>query len=683
MKVPRRTWWWLLVVALGTTFSWVIALRTPRMEPTHVRPAVETPPPAVPPAGVVPMAGAERTAQEPPRDTAAPDAAVASSDPVARWHRDPEQGLLVEGTVAVLDAEDREHDEEDGEFVPLALLEGSGSGGRKVAVHAGRFRMHFPPGRELGIASLVLGGRSAFLPLDPKRPASSRTGEGALFLFTVVEGQPIHVLARWARPFLLHVVDAHDRVELGDVTVVLARGDWTTNDALHPGALASAEKLVEQARSPIELAGPHDRSNLQWMDTVWAHAAGRTWGRTIVDFEKGGEATIELGPGADLEVTLSGTIPPAPATQKLSYEPDDSLAVLRLRPRDRTQLALEAPPARRGPTRFEGLPPGPFDLSLERGKSWDRPQQLGRTPVELVAGSTAHATITITPPQEAQRVRVAGTLHLSPEWKCTWLDLRFEPLAVPGGTSLEARSLALGDLVPVAGSPDLFRFELAPVLPGRYLVKSSVFAWQQTIETGDAGRDDLALSIGDPADVLVHALDATTGLPVKDEGLLLWNGRWPEESTGGGLKATKWDDERQAWSFRAPAGEVELRVTFESQRWELCEPTPFLTVRPGSNEFTIHVQRATGVLLRFEVDGKRIEWPRDATTIRVEPAEGEPIGIAVHDLEKDGLFVRAPSVGRWRVVVPPLAGYEPVDPIDVTSQTGTIERLAIPLRRRE
>ncbi len=683
MQAPRKSWWWLLLVALGTTFSWVISSRAPRMEPTHERPVAETPLPVVPPAGAVPPAGVERTSQELSPDTAAPDAATAPSDPFVRWLRDPEQGLLVEGTVTVLDAEDREHGEEDGEFLPLALLEGSGGGGRKVAVHAGRFRMHFPPGRELGIASLVLGGRSAYLPPDPKRPASGQTGERTRLQFAVREGQPIHVLARWARPFLLHVVDAHDRVELDDVTVVLARGNWTTNDALHPGALASAEKLVEQAPSPIELAGPHDRSDLQWMDSVWAHAAGRTWGKTIVDFEKGGEATIALGPGADLEVTLIGTIPPAPATQRLSYEPDDSQAVLRLRPRDLPALALEAPPARRGPTRFEGLAPGSFDLSLERGKSWDRPQRLGRTPVELVAGATTLAEIVIAPPQEPRRVRVAGTLHLSHEWNCVWLDLRFEPFAVPGGTSLEARALGLADLAAIAGSPDLFRFELTPVLPGRYLVKCYAFAFQQMIETGDAGRDDLALSIGDPADVLVHALDAANDLPVRDDGLLLWTCRWPGESRSGGLAATKWDEARHGWRFRAPAGEVELWVAFGSRLWELAEPSPYLAVRPGDNEFTLRVRRAFGFFLRFEVDGRKVDCPRDATTIRIEPEEGEPIAIEVRTFQDDGFFVRTPSAGRWRVVVPPLAGYEPVDPVEVTLQGGVIERLAIPLRRRE
>lgn len=682
MHVSRKSWGWLLLVALGTTLWWIVESRGPRIEPALRRPVAEAPSPVVPDPATAPTTNAERTAQR--KDDVGRAATAESGDPFVRWLQDPEQGLLVEGTVTVLDAEEREHKEEDGEFVPLALLESGGGGNRKVAVHAGRFRMHFPLGRELGIASLVLGGRRAFLPEDPKKPTSSSIGdEGTQVRFAVVAGQPIHVLARWARPFRLHVVDARDGQELDDVTVVLARGDWRTKDARHPGALESAETLVEHGKSPIELTGPREHSNLQWQDAVWAHATGRTWGSVRVDFEKGGEARIALGPGADLEVTLIGTIPPAPATQKLSYESDDSVALLRLRPRDLPALVLEAPPARRGPTRFEGLAPGSFDLALERGKSWDRPQSLGKTPVELVAGATTHAEIVVTPPQEPRRVRVSGTLHLSHEWNCVWLDLRFEPFAVPGGTSLEARALGLEDLAPVAGSPDLFRFELTPVLPGRYLVRSYAYAFQQMIETGDAGRDDLALSIGDPADVLVHALDAANDLPVRDDGLLLWTCRWPDESRSGGLAATKWDEARQAWRFRAPAGEVELWVAFGSRVWELAEASPYLTVRPGDNEFTVRVRRAFGFFVHFEVDGRKIDCPRDATSIRIEPEEGEPIAIAVRTFQDDGFFVRAPSAGRWRVVVPPLAGYEPVDPIEVTLQGGVIERLAIPLRRRE
>jgi hypothetical protein len=209
MRFGRRSWFWVIVAALGTTIWWSIGSRAPRMEPRHGRTADETSSRAAAPPVVVPPAGAERTAQELPPDDAAH--AAASSDPYVRWLRDPDEGLLVEGTVTVLDADDREHGEEDGEFAPLALLEGRGGGARKVAVHAGRFRMHFPPGRELGIASLVLGGRSAFLPADPKRSASSGVGEEATIRFAVAEGTPIHVLARWARPFFLHVVDARDR----------------------------------------------------------------------------------------------------------------------------------------------------------------------------------------------------------------------------------------------------------------------------------------------------------------------------------------------------------------------------------------------------------------------------------------------------------------------------------------
>jgi hypothetical protein len=396
----------------------------------------------------------------------------------------------------------------------------------------------------------------------------------------------------------------------------------------------------------------------------------------------GAETTVELAAGADLDVTLVGEIPPAPRSQKISFDADETIAVLRLRPRDLLQLVLEAPPRIPGPTRFEGLPAGSFDLSLERGRFYDRPQVLGRTQVELVAGATTQATITIEPPQEPRRVRLAGTLLLSPDWDCKWLDLRFEPVDVPGGTSLEERGLEMKDLKPVAESPGVYRFELAPVLPGRYLVNSYVFSWQQVVETGDAGRDDVVIAIGDPADVLVHLLDAATDLPVHEEKLLLWNCRWPEETTGGGLKSARWDAERQAWSFRAPAGGIELRVAYESRRFELVAPNPYVTVHPGFNELTLRVQRASGVLLHFEVDGRRIGWPSDAGLLHVEPPEGEAIRMAVRSVQDEGVFVPTPSAGRWRLLLPSLKGYEPVAPIDLTAEPRTVRHVAIPLRRR-
>ena len=622
-----------------------------------------------------------------------------STDPVIRWLHDQDQGVLVEGTVSVLDAGDREHTEEDGEFTPIASSGRRGGGGRRVPVHAGRFRMHLAKGLSLGIESMVLGGRSAFV-IESPTLAPSDTEVGRLNRIAIVEGEPVHVFARWTRPVVLHVVDSSSKVDLENVDVFLLAPNWRTNDFSHPGSLQSAETLVDRDRSPIALEGPpvadgtlpatRKRSNLQWQDTVRVRAPGHAWGKALVDFQKGGDTTVELAPGADLEVTLIGMIPLPPPTQTISNDQDDSVAVLRMSNSD--TFAFEVPPSKSGPTRIEGLAPGSFELRLERGKFWDRPQVLGRTHVDLVAGSTTHATLTIEPPQELRRVPLAGTVRLSPKWNCTWLDLRFEPIAVPGGSSLEERGLELKDLKPVNGAPDLFRFSLLPILPGRYIVKSFAYSYLQTIETGDAGRDDVLISIGDPADVLVHALDEATNQPVRDEHLLLWNCRRPVEPTGVGLNSTKWDDERQAWSFRAPAGEIELRVALMTGLFELCEPSPFFRVNPGPNDLTIHVRHATGFMISFARDGETVAWPRGAVSkIRIESIDGQPVadstrseGSIMSDSgpakrDDENLF-RVPTGGTWRIIVAPLDGFDSIAPIEATVTAGEIRPVSIPLR---
>jgi hypothetical protein len=608
-----------------------------------------------------------------------------SSDPVIRWIRDPEAGIAVEGTVTVVDAHDEEHPHEDGSFRPIAWRGDGGNGGKAVAIAAGRFQTHFPPGCDLVLGALDLGGRSAIV-TNGRGQSASGSGDvpaGNMNRFQVVPGQPIRVTAQWPRPFILHVVEAGRGSELREVDAFLVRNRGMTGDAVNPGSLTSAEKLVEHGVSPLELAGPRSKSKIQWQDSVWVHAPGCTWCRTRVDFEKGGESRLELSPGADLEVAIAGTIPPPPATQHLSYETDESLAVLRLRDEAAVKLLLERAPDPHGPTRVEGLPPGRTVLSLERGTWWDNPLVLARTSVELTAGSTTHATLTIVKSDEAHRVPLSGTLHLADEWDCTWLDLRFEPANVKGGTSLEKRGLELKDLERT-GTPGLYRFKLEPVLPGRYVVKSYAFSYQQIVDTGPEGRTDLALVIGDPADVAVHVLDAFTEKPYDEEKLLLWNCRWPPESTGGGLMWTKWDADHCAYLIKAPAGEIELHVDYESPgRFEPLEPRYF-TVRPGGNELTIRVRRSTGVLLTFEQEGRPVHRPSDVT-IHVESADGTKLDAASNpDLLKpigreDGLLQRVPSGGAWRITFDPPAGFEPIAPLDVTLTTGELTARTVEL----
>src|SRR5688572_15852572 len=447
-------------VVIGAAGWWLTSARLTRVEPSRVQPiAVASPLSTELPAAAATETLPSRTESTTERDVAKTPS-VESDDPILRWLRDPSEGTLVEGTVTVIDADDREHTDDDGSFTVIGWRDpGSSSSGRRgayptVQVQAGRFRLNFPAGHYLGIASLELGGRAAFVLENPDRSPPA-PGVDLRNRWHIVEGEPLRLVARWARPVILHVVDSRSRAELDHVTVRRAPMDWRTQDADHPGSLQSAGTVVREARSPIELARTAVRSQLQWRDSVWVHAASRTWERVAIDFYVGGDITRELEPAADLEVTLIGTIPEPPPTQRVSFDHDESIAVLRLRPRGGGTVKLEAKPAAKGPTRFEGLRGGAYSLTLERGQFWNRPQVLGRTEVELVEGTTARTTLVIEPPQDLRRVPLGGTVRISPDWNCTWFDLRFEPVDVPNATSLETRGLEMNDLTPVEGDPAL------------------------------------------------------------------------------------------------------------------------------------------------------------------------------------------------------------------------------------
>ena len=685
----------LLVVLFATTVAvvwWFVHPTATSIASANRRANAEAAPePALPaPVSADPV---QRTEEERPAGDAAPAPPRSDQDdPLLRWFRDPEQGDLVEGTVTVVDANGQEHAQEDGSFTPIALRkeDGGGNSNQPVPVQAGRFRIHLPPGRDLGVTALVLGSRDAFIP--QQRPKSvdsvdgvSSIGERGSVRFPVVAGQPIHVKAQWARLVRVHVVDPRTHSELRNVDALLARNSGRVYDTTHPGSLDKAEKLVDHGDSPLELAGPRPGSNLQWRDTVWIHAPACSWARVGVDFEKGGEKTVELVPGASLEITIISEIPPAPPVQRVSYDADESVAELRLLDESTYKIVVELPPKIPGPTLVEGLPIGRFPLSLERGRYWDHPLVLGKTTVELTAETTAHATLIITAPREPRRVPLAGTIHIAPDWNCTFLDLRFEPVDVKDGTSLEQRGLELKDLEPVADVPGLHRFKLLPVLPGRYLVNSYTFSFQQLVDTGPEGRTDLALVIGDPVDVFVKLVDALNDRPL-GEGeaqLLLWNCRWPPETRGGGLMTAKWDAARAAYRIKAPTGEIELHVGWhEPGRFDPIDPS-FFTLHEGVNELTVRVRRSTDLLLTFEVDNARIDNP-PGMRAHVEAPDGsalEKSELLEPIRRRDGITLRVPAAGPWRVVVEPPAGFEAVAPLEVTVASGELAARTVVLKR--
>ncbi len=715
----------LLVVGGLAVAGWLVWLRMPAgprlPEPSKAGARMdEQAPPDVPkPVEIAPRPTpvVERTAE-----SVAPNDEGNVEERLSTLGYPSTSGDLVEGSVIVVDAQGVEHGDANGSFNATIWSKSFGTGAGHVSVTDGSFTLHVPRGHQLGIDELELDHHFAVVDHDR---------------LEIEAGTAIEVRAAWSRTVRLHVVDSRTRQELPGVTVVTALNRRLGHET-HPGMVKAGERLTTTADSPLELEARSDGHYVSWEPTLFVTAPGYAWSALEVDYKVGGELTIELVPGACLEVTIAGVIPPLPKLQAGSRDHGDVRPMLRLwspieevipslddmvadvtkrlaeltdeqlkerpigrRPTEeeiraalaaereqrarfdsRGWLLAEVAPEHAGPTRIEGIAPGRLIVALERGNPWDHPQVLAEAHVEIVSGIDAHATLTIEPPRDvARRVQLAGSVYLSEAWGRPRLNLHFEPVAVPGSTAVDEFELDFDDLRSVPSEPGLYRFDAGEVLPGRYLVKSYSYEFQQVVDTGPDGTESAQIVIGDPVDVVVHALDDLTGSPIRTPRLLLWNCKRPEESSGGSLDDLEWNEEKQAWCCRAPAGEIELCVNHELDEFEPIEPSVFV-VRPGHNELTVRMRRATGVMLSLELDGIVIDWPEDTRwSIALAAVDGSRCEVTPAFSRDDVVAFRVPAPGRWRVTVPPLAGYEAVAPFEITLERGVMLKRSIALRR--
>ncbi|MSR48192.1 MAG: hypothetical protein EXS13_14220 [Planctomycetes bacterium] len=127
--------------------------------------------------------------------------------------------------------------------------------------------------------------------------------------------------------------------------------------------------------------------------------------------------------------------------------------------------------------------------------------------------------------------------------------------------------------------------------------------------------------------------------------------------------------------------------------FELIEPNCFAG-SPGRNEITLRLRRAMGMWLSMESDGLRIDafnaldpaseqfFDLVAVGAATDAASGRGVAmLETMDVVDQAMAFRVPTPGLWRVIVPPLVGYEPVAPFEVTIERGVMLKHAIALRK--
>jgi hypothetical protein len=544
----------------------------------------------------------------------------------------------------------------------------------------------------------------------------------------------------------LEVVNARSGEPLRGVSVFRLRDRFGAfMRRFEPGKeFLDGERIATNAASPIEVKPAQNRDSglIEWRSRLFVLAPGHAWAKVDVDFRRGGSVRVALEPGADLEVTtiapeddlwVWSQLPPRIwiyRPQPDAIEPDaerlvdermrrfaamDDAELERATPDGhrptaaevRQEVSIDLKQLRRAalwgplvaevaanvdePTRVRGLEPGRYVVTLQREGASRHPQVFAETIVDLSPGTNT-LTFTVPEQEDVDKVRLAGTLHFSSAWGERRLQLRFDPVCVAGATESDERSLSVGDLDPVAGSDDLFQFEVDDLRPGRYLVTSGTHDWQQVVETGAHGRDDARLEIGDPADLLIRFVDDETGraIPAADaagvqrrqvvvsghdvrDGVVLKNG-------SGALAlrvfaGAQWDEEGHEVRVRVPAGEVHMSwSSLVADGFEVVDPGRVIA-HPGENELTLRLRRPASIEITFDGESEAIDAPREVLRLDVKSLDAGAQGFKWPFFGGRRLLIHLPSAGRYLVTLPSIPGCADVAPFEITAIAGeTVKR---------
>ncbi len=559
---------------------------------------------------------------------AEPRVAVALSEAPAEAPAAPAAPTLT-GSIRVVDADGVEHRAEEGSLT----IKGSAVE-VEVAVVAGRFVLARPEAESVRVGFVELGGRPAFLASNEFTLPALASGKA--------EETTLDLVATWAPPSVLRVVDARTGTDLHDLTIL--RGVQHARAAVHPGWTGDASVVfAREAASPLEL------SAFSGTESWWVHAPGYVWGWVRVDHRTGGERQVALEPGgARLTVRLDGFQPDLnlrlhvfPAGWERSFE---SLATVRYP----TEPVIV----------FDGVPPGAVQVRAELGIWHDGPHELAREELELVGGVASEVVLDLQQNGGVPAaVPLAGRIVLPASHPD--LDFSFELLPLDGAARRRGDRIYSGqiELERVDGQPRVRRFDGGVVTPGRYLFVSSPLQVWSELDIGPGGAPDVEIALPELGEVRVRVVDEVTGARLAPEKIVWSASGRPEELLSWTLASVDPDPETLEYVFVAPLRRISLDVGWD----EYADAGRAVDVVDGA-DVEVRVRRLPGVWLRL-VDGDAtvpFEWSWGAT---FEYAGGSRQATArITRIEDGRAWVAGSEVGTYVMELPRIEGFRPVAP---------------------
>lgn len=552
---------------------------------------------------------------------------------------------LLAGRWIVYDQDESAHASEDGWFE--YTVDGEGPV-RRAEVRAGLWSAACPAGSGLHPGRIELGGRGAVAHdsawgslLEPERDAR------------------VEVEARWVRPTILRVLDAHTRADLDDVEVRLGPA------AVYPGGGEGLPACTD-ASSPIALPLPEVIDEFGSTERVWARARGYGWASMEVPLALGGEFLLALRPGGTVHVEVTGVhelLRPFFRLRDPAFGRGDYQGVLLDKQLD-------------GDAQFEldSIPEGTYLATVELGNLSRYPRILDALDVVVRGGSDELLKLDASGYLPPQLVEVRGELVVPVEWDLSSMGLYLELVGEPTLDGEVQRYLDTTEMDVLDPELASFAWSFGELQPGAYEARFNPLGQSFSFEVPAGGMQPLRLEISPPATLEVAVVDERSGRLVEDV-TVAWMPSREGLETGGTLNGAGLLEPGR-FRLRSPAGDVEIWCMSKTHSFR----REIVTLVPGPQELEVKTRPAEGITLRI-LDGETALALHDID-VAIAEIEGEGEGWLTGD-DGDPTLARfvVSHPGHYRIEVTRLGGgYGLPEPSEVLVPEGTFVPVALEAR---
>jgi hypothetical protein len=451
------------------------------------------------------------------------------------------------------------------------------------------------------------------------------------------------------------------------------------------------------------------------------HAPGHEWGAVKVDFRRGGNLSAKLRRAGELVVSVEGVAPPNDAKillraadsghSEASHAEEDEadqddeaddvsdeesgIAMKLLH--DESDALLEWWPIdRQHPARLDGIPFGQYVVELAVGERFRGHATLASAKVDVKDGEVAHATLQLDQiPKTPEPVPLVIALDVDPGWGSEAFELTLMPERVSPLLPQKFVRIDRAGMVADPARPGRFSIPETRVAPGSYTLSVGAFGIRRELKAA-AGLAPISLRIGPPAPMTLHFVDARTKAPLQPEFVDWFHAE--KETREGGPSFSGHSIEKPSSEFKArvPAGRIGVQA--EIAGYESFTPK-FIEVDPHGSEVVIPLKHCTGISVRFRIDGRDVPWSEaihtgkggdedsDFYEVRLERKGGAPVdddsGTWGTGPSGSGRYFTASSAGDYRLTFPPIDGFEPIAPRDVTIEDQQFTDVAVDLVRKK